>query len=85
MVSGREMRALFPDATVLRERVAGITKSFVAVAGFPSDGASAFTGLRRALRGLGERPAGAAMDRAGPSHGAPARGYGEGRRAGGAG
>ena len=35
LLSGREVRRLFPDARVLRERYLGLTKSFVAIRGFP--------------------------------------------------
>jgi hypothetical protein len=34
LVDGREMRELFPGARIWRERVGGLTKSFVAVKGF---------------------------------------------------
>lgn len=34
LVNGREMRELFPGARIWRERVGGLTKSFVAVKGF---------------------------------------------------
>lgn len=36
LLSGREMRSLFPDAALYRERVLGVTKSFVAYGGWSS-------------------------------------------------
>ena len=35
LLGGREMRRLFPDGRVLREPLGGLTKSWVAVGGFP--------------------------------------------------
>lgn len=37
LMSARELRALFPEATLVRERIAGLTKSFIVHYGFGDD------------------------------------------------
>jgi Methyltransferase domain len=87
LVTRREMAAMFPDASLVRERVGGLTKSFIAVAGFPGGPAGRDAPGGRAGAGPGRtgRPVAGAADRVGPSSAGPVRGYGGGRRTGGAG
>lgn len=37
LMKGRELRALFPDATLLSERFCGLVKSWIVIKGFPLD------------------------------------------------